>query len=78
MSFRLNVIAEGEEQLKTFHRTLMNLMALNGFVMRDVSVRDLGITHYPEIFLKMRDYSRARDMNSNDEIWILSTMRSLL
>ena len=21
-------------------------------------------------FLKMRDYSRARDMNSNDEIWI--------
>ena len=38
--------------------------------MRDVFVRDLGITHYPEIFLKMRDYSRARDMNSNDEIWI--------
>ena len=38
--------------------------------MRDVFVRDLGTTHYPEIFLKMRDYSRARDMNSNDEIWI--------
>ena len=38
--------------------------------MRDVFVRDLGTTHYPEIFLKMRDYSRARNMNSNDEIWI--------
>ena len=39
-------------------------------MMRDVFVRDLGTTHYPEIFHKMRDYSRARDMNSNDEIWI--------
>ena len=38
--------------------------------MRDVFVRDLGTTYYPEIFLKMRDYSRARDMSSNDEIWI--------
>ena len=38
--------------------------------MRDVFVRDLGTTHYPETFLKMRDYSRARNMNSNDEIWI--------
>ena len=38
--------------------------------MRDVFVRDLGTTHYPEIFLKMRDYSRARDSNSNDEIWV--------
>ena len=38
--------------------------------MRDVFVRDLGTTYYPEIFLKMRDYSRARDMNSNDEIWV--------
>ena len=38
--------------------------------MRDVFVRDLGTTNYPEIFLKMRDYSRARNMNSNDEIWI--------
>ena len=39
-------------------------------MMRDVFVRDLGTTHYPEIFLRMRDYSRARDTNSNDEIWI--------
>ena len=39
-------------------------------MMRDVFVRDLGTTHYPEIFLKMRDYSRARDTNSNDEIWV--------
>ena len=39
-------------------------------MMRDVFVRDLGTTHYPEIFHKMRDYSRARDMNSNDENWI--------
>ena len=39
-------------------------------MMRDVFVRDLGTTRYPEIFLKMRDYSRARDMSSNDEIWI--------
>ena len=39
-------------------------------MMRDVFVRDLGTTHYPETFLRMRDYSRARDTNSNDEIWI--------
>tara|TARA_A100001011_G_scaffold20005_1_gene20318 strand:+ start:1358 stop:1996 length:639 start_codon:yes stop_codon:yes gene_type:complete len=38
--------------------------------MIDVFVRDLGSTYYPEIFCKMRDYSRARDMTSNDEIWI--------
>ena len=38
--------------------------------MTEVFVRDLGTTHYPEIFRKMRDYSRARDMTSNDEIWL--------
>ena len=38
--------------------------------MTEIFVRDLGTTHYPEIFRKMRDYSRARDMTSNDEIWL--------
>ena len=38
--------------------------------MADVLVRDLGTTYYPGIFQEMREYTRARDITSNDEIWV--------
>ena len=38
--------------------------------MADVLVRDLGTTYYPDIFQEMREYTRARDITSNDEIWV--------
>ena len=39
-------------------------------MMIDVLVRDLGTSFYSEVFHKMRDYTRERDIASNDEIWV--------
>ena len=38
--------------------------------MRQVVVRDLGKTDYLPVFKQMRDYTRARNPESADEIWL--------
>ena len=34
------------------------------------NVRDLGITRYEAVFAEMQTYTRARDDNSADEVWL--------
>ena len=38
--------------------------------MADVLVRVLGTTYYSDTFKRMKQYTRSRDLISNDEIWL--------